>query len=371
MGSGDAAVTGGGGAAAAGTTGGDAALGGTDAALDGTPRRGLSWSTALLAAFLVTLGRPRIWPVALAGFLVRGGIVVLLLPVIVLPTPSGLANLFADAVVDLWWGRVPASIVILAVGSVVGFGAWVVLGGLAGARIDLELVPEALADEDLDRPLPAAGGPAIWAGFLVRIVALLPLVLAVAVGIPRIVDAGYLELILPGELATPIAIRIALAVPGTVAAITLAWVAGEVVGGLAVREIAGGRRSALGALWAALGIVVRRPLAVLGTAVVTDLAIVAVMVPSLLAASVAWDRVGFALVARPEVVPMAVAAFVALWLGGLVLVAAAVAWRQAAWTFEAFRVADTAGLTPVAPRPTDRPAATSGPFPPAGESGSL
>ena len=48
----------------------------------------------LLAALLVTLSRPATWPLALAAFLVRGGILVILLPIVVLPTTVGLGTAF-------------------------------------------------------------------------------------------------------------------------------------------------------------------------------------------------------------------------------------------------------------------------------------
>ena len=37
----------------------------------------------LLAALLVTLSKPATWPLALAAFLIRGGILVILLPIVV------------------------------------------------------------------------------------------------------------------------------------------------------------------------------------------------------------------------------------------------------------------------------------------------
>ena len=51
-----------------------------------------------MTALLVTLATPATWPLALATFLVRGGVILVLLPIVVLPTTVGLGNtLRADA----------------------------------------------------------------------------------------------------------------------------------------------------------------------------------------------------------------------------------------------------------------------------------
>ena len=45
----------------------------------------MSRSAAFFASLLVTLGRPAWWLLALAGFLARGGIVLVVLPIVNLP----------------------------------------------------------------------------------------------------------------------------------------------------------------------------------------------------------------------------------------------------------------------------------------------
>src|SRR4029077_7432695 len=49
----------------------------------------------LVSSLLATLAHPISWPLALAGFLVRGGIVVFLLPIVALPSPVGLSDRIA------------------------------------------------------------------------------------------------------------------------------------------------------------------------------------------------------------------------------------------------------------------------------------
>ena len=89
----------------------------------------------------------------------------------------------------------------------------------------------------------------------------------------------------------------------------------------------------MGALRAALGEVVRRPLATLARCVLPLAVLVAVLVPSLLAASAAWRTVQAA-IGGPDATGLfiAILAFVTLWLVGLLLVAVVSAWRGAVWT---------------------------------------
>ena len=49
----------------------------------------MSRGAALTGALLVTLATPATWPLALAAFLIRGGILLVTLPIVVLPTPVG------------------------------------------------------------------------------------------------------------------------------------------------------------------------------------------------------------------------------------------------------------------------------------------
>src|SRR4051812_50008281 len=89
------------------------------------------------------------WPVALAGFLARGGIFALLLPIVVLPTPSGIADVIAPALTSFAFGLVSPSFIGIVAISAAFVAAWVLVGGLAGAWADVELVGEAAEDEEL------------------------------------------------------------------------------------------------------------------------------------------------------------------------------------------------------------------------------
>jgi len=115
--------------------------------------------------------------------------------------------------------------------------------------------------------------------------------------------------------------------------VTVAWLVGEIIGSLAARRIALAGDGVFGALRAALGEAVRRPLATLARCVLPLAVLVAVLVPSLLAASAAWRTVQAAIGGQDATgLFIAILAFVTLWLVGLLLVAVVSAWRGAVWT---------------------------------------
>ena len=87
----------------------------------------------LVTSFLVTLVRPATWPLALASFLLRGGIVVLVAPIVVIPSAVGFANVIAPLLTSFVFGGLSVALV-LAVLAAAGVGlAWVVIGGLVTA----------------------------------------------------------------------------------------------------------------------------------------------------------------------------------------------------------------------------------------------
>jgi len=84
---------------------------------------------------------------------------------------------------------------------------------------------------------------------------------------------------------------------------------------------------------------VTRPAATLATVALTACGSAVLVLPGLVVAAFAWQRLGRALAAGsdPAAIALLVALFVAAWLLGLVLAGAAASWRSAAWTFEVER----------------------------------
>jgi hypothetical protein len=295
---------------------------------------------------LAVLEQPRWLALSLAGFLVRGGLIVLLIPLIDAPTTAALANLLGPTLVGFLFGGVSPSFLVL-VGSVIaGLAAWLILGGLAGAALDLELIRGAAGTEDLDAiPAPKTAGPGI--ALIARWVAHLPTGAVLLWGASPLVDAVYQELIHPGDPNLPVPVRVILRVPAVVIGLAAAWALGEAVGGLAVRHLAWGASLPRAMVRAVVALIRPSGLVVL---VATDGAL---LVAALLGGSVlglAFNAVRT--IAREGLEPWVLAAGIALlsiaWIGALWLLGIATAWRSTAWTFEVGRRMQRLGGEPIA-----------------------
>ena len=73
----------------------------------------MSLGAILLSSLLATLAHPLAWPVALAGFLVRGGIVVFLLPIVALPSPVGISDRIAPTLSSMVLGGATIQLAVL------------------------------------------------------------------------------------------------------------------------------------------------------------------------------------------------------------------------------------------------------------------
>ena len=82
----------------------------------------------LVASLLLALARPRTWPLALATFLLRGGILVVLAPIVVLPSAVAVGNVLTPLLSNVVFRGVASIALPLAV---VGLGAllWLFGGG--------------------------------------------------------------------------------------------------------------------------------------------------------------------------------------------------------------------------------------------------
>ena len=296
------------------------------------------WSAGIVAALLLTLERPAGWAIALAGFLARGGLVVFLLPIMILPTPAGLQAQMAPLVVPFLFGEVGTGVLVLAAALAGLVLAWLVIGGLIGAWTDVQLIRDAVA-EDAITTVPAHGPRIVMDVLAARLITHAPLAVALAWGAARIVATVYAELLTPFEVVTPIAVRIVAGAPDAVGAVVATWLLGEAAGGLAAREVAVMGRAAPAAAVAGWIQLLGRPLASAGTFGLTSAALVIAVAPGLVAATVAWSWVRAVLFGsgQPGELVVALAAFVGLWLGALALAGFGTALRSNAWTTEWLR----------------------------------
>ncbi len=284
---------------------------------------------------LAVLEHPRWLLLSLAGFLVRGGVLLLMVAIVQVPTTAAAANLFGPTLVGFVFGGVSPSFLVL-VGSAAGaFVAWLIIGGLAGAVVELGMIREAAGTEDFEEIAdPASTGPG--AATLARLLAHVPTAAVVAVGASPLVDAAYQELIHPGDPTVSVPIRVILRVPVIAGSLVAAWLLGETVGGLAVRHLAWGAslpRALLRAIWSLV-----QPVGLL-VLVVTTVAVAG-------AASLGWVALALAyelmrlVVRESQPASVLLVGFVLLsmaWLGAAWILSLATAWRSTAWTFAVAR----------------------------------
>jgi hypothetical protein len=292
-----------------------------------------SGAASMRAAFAATLARPAWWVMALAAFLVRGGLVIVLLPLVSLPSAASVATALAPPIEALVLGRHSLEGVLLGtLATAVAFG---VLGaaGLAGAWLDLELQRGAAEDDELrvgSRPAAASA----WLAFAVRLAAHLPTVLALGYATVRIAVATYEDLLSPGDPAVPVPFRVVARVPEAIVLVVVTWLVGEALGGLAVRRTAAGQ-----AVIPAFGGALRDLLQRRGLATFLTTNGILLIVIGLLVAVVgrASDHLRGYLLDRVDAtyVTAALLLLVAAWALGLAALGAALAWRATAWTLVA------------------------------------
>ena len=283
---------------------------------------GLAWATSQ------TLARPSTWVVALAGYLARGGILLLLVPILPLPSPVGIANIVGPAVVTPA-GPSSQGVAILVSAGIVVVG-WGVLGVLIGAATDGYLA----------RAEPIGTG-ATGARIVARLAAIRFALLAlpasaVAVAAGPVVDSTYRQLISPFDLDTPLADRVVRETAPFLVFVVVAWAVAEVAGGIAVRLAVQRDIGAPGALGAMVRHVVRRPLGVLAATALSFVALALAVGPAIVVASAGFSVIEAGVRARGDP-RLALAGGILLlvsWLGGIVLAGVASTWRGLLWSAE-------------------------------------
>ncbi len=261
--------------------------------------RGAGLGTALLAA----LADPATWLLGLLAFLLRGGVVVVLAPIVVLPSAVGLGNLLGPALTDLALGDTTRGLLILGSASVAILLAWLVVAWGLASVAEAESIRRIAADEDLvaavGPPRPTRRGAA-GRILIARVVVLLPVILAIGVGGVHIVIVTYRELTLPSDTAVPIAFRVVGGATGAVVGIVVTWFVAELVGALAARRIVLGDAGVLGALGGAIVDALRQPVRVLVGSLVPTAALVVVLAALVAAAGPIWGAVRSGTGRRPS-----------------------------------------------------------------------
>lgn len=321
--------------------------------LDGGPIRPrppaavAAWPRAMASASILAGTRPRLWAFALLGFLARGGLVVLVVPMLVLPTFIGLSNTVGPTSVTAA-GPTPRLVAMIATWLAIGIAA-IVGGTLVASAAEIALYRATVAPQEGDPPggddSPDVRGSArswrrpVRRVATVRLALLVPVGAALAVAVPPWVQVGYDELVLPSNLAVPFPIRVVAGAPWATAAVIVTWLACEVLGGLAARRIVLRGSSIGGALVGAIADVVSAPVTTFLTFVVAIAGTLLVVVPAVMLVAAAWDGARIALVDDTDVVSVlgSTLVLVVAWAACLLVAGIAAAWRSALWTAEAAR----------------------------------
>lgn len=286
-----------------------------------------------VAALLAVLERPATWLLGLVGFLVRGGWLIVLAPIVVLPTAVGIANVVAPLVEDIAFGRRTDEVTTAGLMTLIVALIWLIGGGLIAAAAEVEGVRQTLVGLGDDSPHEPPRYP-IWRVFAVRCLTLIPLLVALGWSAVRLTSVGYRELTVPSDVATPIVYRILAGAPDAVIALVLTWLFAEIVGGLAARRVILGTAHARDAIRQSVRDFRGRAWRLVGLALLSAAVLVAVAGITGLATGTTWDGLR-AVLADGDVSAGAIALlvlFVALFIAGLVILGLATAWRSAVWT---------------------------------------
>jgi hypothetical protein len=286
-----------------------------------------------VAALLAVLERPVTWVLGLVGFLVRGGWLIVLAPIVVLPTAVGIANVVAPLVEDIAFGRRTDEVITAGAIALIVALVWLIGGGLLAAAAEVECVRQTLVGLGETSPRTTMRHP-IWRVFAVRCLTLVPFVVALAWSGFRLTSVGYRELTVPSDVGIPILYRILGGAPDAIMAMLLTWLFAEIAGGLAARTVILEATQVRDALREALRDLRHRPWRLGALASLSAAVLLAVIGVTGLATSTTWDGLRAALGEGDVSIGAAalLVLFVGLFAAGLVILGLVTAWRSAVWT---------------------------------------
>ena len=323
-------------------------------------RGGLGWRSGVGAAVSIAAGDPASWLFGLAGFLARGGWLLVALPILSIPSPVLLSMLFRGEVGAI--GRGELRVIAVAVGAVLSVIA--IAGVVVSSWAEVALAERFVADTESEE-LRAGAAPLeltrpqrrslVWWVASVQAVALLPLIVAIAIVVNQAVRVISAELIDPSSTSVPLPARVMPQLTGPLVLLVVVLVIVEALSSLASRRLMthawgilpgtppDARESsvALGALRRAI----RTPGRVLLTALAGWLTLGLTLLVISLATLIAWGSARDVLIAGSAggdpvgviVGALLVTLFAAVWLGGLGLLGFAAAVRSGLWTADALR----------------------------------
>ncbi len=264
------------------------------------------WRAGLTTALSVVAGQPQLWLLGMVGFLLRGGVLLLALPIVILPTQVEARLLIGDYLGSTgftggFWGLLAAAALFAAVLSVVVL--------LVLARTELAAFERLMDDpEAVDH---AAIEPARLSRnarnrlflrlFGIQVLTFAALMACAAPLASAVGQKAFDEIVRPSS-SSSIYARVLGGVGEPLFLFLVALVVIEMLSALATRELLvratawrgtpGSRRLwLLPAVVSALARPVRSPLRTLGTAAICWIVTAAVLLPALWAISISWEAV--------------------------------------------------------------------------------
>lgn len=318
------------------------------------------WRSGAGTAAAVAAADPGSWALGLLGFLVRGGVVVILVPILSVPSPVLLSMLFRGEVGMIGRGELR----LIAIGAGIVLSIVAIAAVIVSAYADLALAERFVRDpesEGLRRGAPpaplsrAAHRSLLWWIASVQAVALLPIIGAVSLLVEASVRATSDELLSPSTTELPLLGRVLPALGPQLLVGLAVLVLTEILSSLATRRLMAnawgllpnGPDAASETRIALRGAarLLRRPARVMATALTGWLVILLVagfvLAVTLLAWGTARDVLVAGTVSGDAVAWLAgavlVALFAGVWIGGLGLIGFAAALRSGLWTADAVR----------------------------------
>jgi hypothetical protein len=161
----------------------------------------------LRAALQAALRDRRAWAVALLGWLARGGLLIVLLPLLALPSPVGFSIIIGPDIVDAT--GVPARIQHLLVAGALVCLALVVLALATAAWAERAAFRGRVAGSRSVQLGSSTGPPSGLSGLIaISVLSLIPVGIALVVAADQVVTATINQLIFPGQLDVPLVVRV-------------------------------------------------------------------------------------------------------------------------------------------------------------------
>jgi hypothetical protein len=298
------------------------------------------WRAQVGHALTAPVEQPRLWLIGTLSFMLRGGLVVLLLPIVVLPTQVEVrlmlgGNLGSSGFSPGLWAAVGVA-TIFSTGLVL-----VVLYALA--RLEAAAFALLASDPELEIPVRVDPATRVRDLFVVQSLTLIALLLAAVPLAAALGQVTYEEILRPsssGSIFDRVLAQVMLPLSLLAAALPIV----DSVSAAATRRLLVGR-SVGSAVAGSVGAFVRRPFRFVATAAVAWLALATVVVATETALGIAWQATRAAFLRTTSIAdmltsiaPLLVAVLLSgVFLSGLAVCGYVAAFRNALWTITSLR----------------------------------